>query len=105
MARVFASEAEIGAGASPMFAVRRDPSSADTILRKEMREFVSERAIDFVGAEFLERGIERHERGTKISAADRRAHLRVPFHAHARGEIRRAVLAQQRGAARDQTVE
>lgn len=101
MTGAFAREAEIGASALPMFTMRRNPSFADTILGEEMREFVSERAIDFVGAEFLERGIERHEHGTKIGATDGGAHFRVPLHAHAQREIHSAGVAQKFRAALD----
>ena len=58
---LFIRQAEIAARLSPLRAVRCDPASARALVREEVREFVSESALDFRVAEFTQPRIQPHE--------------------------------------------
>ena len=46
----FIGDSEIGAGASPFRAVRRDAAATGAKVREQMRELVAQSAVDFGGA-------------------------------------------------------
>jgi hypothetical protein len=82
MATGFIRDAEIAAGLAPFRAMRCDPAPADAKLRKQMREFMSKRAIDLRVSVINEPGIQRNQTGPEVGAPGRAAQPRIPFHAH-----------------------
>jgi hypothetical protein len=77
--------AQIGAGDSPLATMRENASSlAKSKLRKQMRQLMPERSIDFSRTELLQSGIERNEATSEIGPTHRGPHPSIPFHPQTR---------------------
>jgi hypothetical protein len=60
MAACFAGDAKIGAGAAPFRTMRRDPPAAGAELREQMRQLVTQGAIDLGFAMKMQTSIKQH---------------------------------------------
>ena len=58
---LFIRQPEVAARATPLRAVRCDLAPAHALVREEVREFVTQRALDFRVAKFTQPGIQPHE--------------------------------------------
>jgi len=65
----FTGDSEVGTGALPFRAMRCDPASAEAEMREQVREFMSQCAVDFSRAVFLQPRIQRYNIMSKIRAA------------------------------------
>jgi hypothetical protein len=69
MAPRFAGNIKIGAGALPLWPVRRDPTPPGSKLREQMCQFVAQGAIDFRLTVLAQTTIENDAHGNEFSAA------------------------------------
>jgi hypothetical protein len=69
----FASDPKIGAGAPPLCSMRRDAAPAGPKLCEQMRQFMTESAINFLLTVFGQAAIEHDAHGAEFRAASGRA--------------------------------
>lgn len=101
---LFVGKAEVHARATPLGAVRRDPSPACAFVCEQVREFVTQRPVDLVVAECAQAWIQSHQCATGKSDAGGAAHAGIPLDADALPECRGARSVQQRAGFREQRV-
>ena len=80
MAARFVSNSEIAAGASPLGAMRRNPTRAGAKLGEQMRKLMAQGAIDFGRIVFAQTRVERDQIAARVGAAGGAEQARVPFH-------------------------
>ena len=94
MATLFAIDAKIATGSAPLDAVRSDAPISGPGLRKQVRQFVSQRLLNFRGTVFVQTRVQRDEFSPPIGASGASFQTRIPFHVYlARGSYR-AVTTQ-----------
>jgi hypothetical protein len=96
VATCFAGESEFDTGFAPLPSVRGNSAAASAVVREEMREFVAQRAINFVVAKVAQSWIQVHERLRWKRSACGAAHARVPTDSDARGEFCAAEFEKER---------
>ena len=69
----FPGNSKIGAGPLPLRPVRRDPTSTSAKLREQMRQFMTQSAINLRLAMLAQTAIENNTHGAELSAASRGA--------------------------------
>jgi hypothetical protein len=80
MTGALAANAEIMAGEAPFRAMDEDAAPPGAKLGKQMGEFVTKRALNFVLPESLQEWIERNNTAQRISATNSSSQPRIPFH-------------------------
>ena len=90
----FVGKSEVAAGVSPFFAVRLDAALSGPVVGEQVREFVTESAVDFRCAELSEAGVEGDERFVPVCHPGCAFHAGVPTDLDSGGE--------GRGACRDE---
>lgn len=88
-------DAEIGAGAAPFRAVRRDPTVTGAEMGQEVGEFVSEGAVDLRRAVWPKPAIQEDASGLVFRAAGSTAEPRGPFHPDDPGQRRGVISIEQ----------
>lgn len=91
----FVSDSQIATRLTPFRAVRRDASSTDTELREQMRQLVSQRALDLIVAVIAQHQIQRNQFFAIIRAPRRGSHSRIPLDSNLARQLRGAEFAQQ----------
>ncbi len=86
MTACFISNAKVAAGLAPFRSVRRNAASSGPELREEMREFVTQGAIDLRRAVRVQARIERDYLIPKVRTPGCTPQLRIPLHAQERNE-------------------
>lgn len=86
MAAAFVANSEIVTSRTPLRPVRQNPSPSGPKLRQKMGQLVPQRAIDFVGAVFVQARIQRDEFVPKGCAPGASSEPRLPFHASEIGD-------------------
>ena len=95
MTTLLAIDAKIATGGAPLDAVRSDAPISGPGLGKQVRQFVSQRLLNFRGTVFVQTRVQRDELSPPIGASGASFQTRIPFHAYlARGSYR-AVTTQQ----------
>ena len=89
MATLFVANAEIATRLPPLRPMRRDAAAAATSVRQEMRQLVTQCAVDLGFAMLTKQGIERDQVAVIICASGSGAEPRVPLHAYERHELPR----------------
>jgi hypothetical protein len=81
MAPHFVRDAEIAAGLAPLGAMGRNPAAPRAEPRQQVRQLMSQRAINFRLAMIDQARIQRNKRESEIGAPGRAKQTRIPFHA------------------------
>jgi len=97
---MLASDAQIGAGNSPLATMRENASSfAKSKLRQQMGQLMPQGSIYFSRTELLQSGIERNEATPEIGATRGGPHPSIPLHPQARPETFGVECTQKRRGA------
>jgi len=97
---MLASDAQIGAGNSPLATMRENASSfAKSKLRQQMGQLMPQGSIYFSRTELLQSGIERNEATPEIGPTHGGPHPSIPFHPQARPETFGVECTQKRRGA------
>lgn len=95
MAALLIRESKIDACPPPFGAVGSYSPASGTMVRKEMREFMTECAVDLGLTEFLQPRIEHHQGLCWICVPCGAAHPRIPAHLDPAGKVAVAGSGQQ----------
>jgi hypothetical protein len=88
----FVADPKIAARLTPLGAVRRNPATTSAKLCENMRQLMSQRAIDFTGM-LRDLRIQRDQFRSIIRPARASSQSRVPFHADFIGDCRSTIRA------------
>ena len=91
MATRFIGDPEIGAGATPFEAVRRNAAATDPGLREQVSQFVAEGPIDLLRSMFGQSTVQQNATGPDLGAAGGRTQPGGPFDSYFTGKRWRVV--------------
>src|SRR4029077_9266192 len=99
MAPLFVTDSQIVARLSPFRSMRRDPAPTGPKLREEMRELVSQCALNFAGMKHKMR-IQRDQLRAILRPARARFQSRIPFYPKFARNSRGAIGGEERARLR-----